>query len=57
MFPRREIDRVEEGGEKIWDIVKAGGGALLAEKAEGGVWGDAELKDINGEESDEDLEE
>lgn len=55
-FPRREIELVETGGEEIWALVKSAGGALFAEKIPGGNWGDAELRAVRGEESDDDEE-
>lgn len=54
-YPRKEVDRVQQGGEEVWNVVKGAGGALFAEKAEGSVWGDAEAKEINGEDSDEEV--
>jgi len=59
-YPRCEIQRVEGGGEGGWEAVKGAGGALFAEKVEGGAWGDAEMRERDGEsdgESDEDAEE
>ena len=53
-YPRKEITRVEAAGEEIWDVVKGAGGALFAEKAEGSVWGEAETRELNGDDSDED---
>lgn len=53
-YPRRNVDRVESGGEAIWDTVKTAGGALVAEKDERSVWGDAE-RASSGEDSDEEI--
>ncbi|ORX39203.1 hypothetical protein BD324DRAFT_576880 [Kockovaella imperatae] len=52
-YPRKEIERVEEGGEAIWNNVTAAGGALFAEKLDGGNWGDEEVKALNGEDSED----
>jgi len=54
--PRREIERVESGGEPEWEAVKGAGGALFAEKLDGAAWGDAELRDRDGESDDEEVE-
>lgn len=53
-YPRRNVDRTETEGEAIWETVKAAGGALVAEKEEGSVWGDAE-RAAAGEDSDEEI--
>lgn len=55
-YPRKEVERTSVGGEQAWDVVKQAGGALIAEKIEGGTWAEAELKAIRaakGEDSDE----
>lgn len=52
-YPRKEVPRVSEGGEEIWETIKKAGGALFAEKIEGSVWGDAER---GGQDSDEEEE-
>jgi FAS-associated factor 2 len=52
-YPRKEIERVDSGGEKQWDVVKAAGGALFAESIEGGSWAQAELKALAQDDSDE----
>ena len=54
-YPRKEIGRVENGGEEVWKVVTAAGGALFAEKLESGTWGDEELKALNGEDSEEEV--
>jgi FAS-associated factor 2 len=41
-YPRKEIERMEEGGEAVWDTVKQAGGALFAEKKENGTWAETE---------------
>lgn len=51
-YPRKEVPRVETGGEEAWEVVKKAGGALFAEKIEGSVWGEAE----RGEESEDEEE-
>lgn len=56
-FPRKEIEKKESGGEDAWKTVKDAGGALFAEKVEGGTWADEELKELNGDDSDEEVEE
>lgn len=58
-YPRMEIDKVEVGGEAVWEKVKKGGGALVAEKIEGGDWCEAEIKEARGgsDDEDEDVEE
>lgn len=53
-YPRLEIARVEDGGEAVWDQVKKAGGALFAEKKEGGNWGDAESAASDDESSEDD---
>ena len=55
-YPRREVERDERGGQAGWELVKQAGGALFAEKVEGGVWGDAEMKDANGDSDEEVME-
>lgn len=54
-FPRKEVSRVETGGEAVWETVKGAGGALFAEKIEGGNWGEAEARAINGDDSDDEI--
>jgi FAS-associated factor 2 len=54
-YPRKEVERVESGGEAVWDLVKSAGGALVAEKEEHGSWADAEIRELNGEDSDEEV--
>jgi FAS-associated factor 2 len=49
-YPRKEIERVEEGGEGVWETIKKAGGALFAERKEDGTWGDAENGDSDEEE-------
>ena len=56
-YPRKEVERVDNGGEGVWEVVQKAGGALFAEKVEGGVWADAEMKELNGDSSDEEVEE
>ena len=57
-YPRREIERVERrGGEAEWEAVKGAGGSLFAEKMEGGIWGDAESKERDGESDEDEVEE
>ena len=56
-YPRREIERVKSVGEGEWDAVKSAGGALFAEKVDGGVWGDAEMRERDGESDEEEVEE
>lgn len=53
-FPRKEIELLESGGEDEWATVKNAGGALFAEKLEGGEWGDPERASVYGE-SDEEI--
>ena len=55
-YPRMEIERVETDGEEIWEKVKKSGGALVAEKIEGGSWCEAELKEARGDSDDEEEE-
>lgn len=58
-YPRKELERTSVGGENVWDIVKQAGGALIAEKIEGGAWAEAEMKELRaakGEESDEEAD-
>ena len=54
-YPRKEIEKRETGGEEVWELVKKAGGALVAEKEEGSVWADAEVKRLQGEDSDEEV--
>ena len=55
-YPRREIMRVESGGEVQWEVVKNAGGALFVEKVEGGIWGDAEMRERDGDSDEEVVE-
>jgi FAS-associated factor 2 len=52
-YPRREIERVQVGGEGVWEVVKGAGGALFAEKEQGADWG-VEASDDEDEEDEED---
>jgi FAS-associated factor 2 len=54
-YPRHEIELVETGGEEVWAKVKAAGGALFVEKVPGSDWGDAELRAVRGDESDDEV--
>ncbi len=57
-YPRKEVERVDQGGEKVWELIKSAGGALVAEKMEGGDWCDPEIRAMRGESDDEeDVEE
>lgn len=51
-YPRKELRRVQEGGEAEWETVRQAGGALFAEKMTGSGWGDAADA---GAESDEEV--
>jgi FAS-associated factor 2 len=53
-FPRKEVQRLASGAEAEWEIVRAAGGALFAEKKEGSAWGaSAESESEDDEEADE----
>ncbi|KAK8844014.1 hypothetical protein IAR55_006807 [Kwoniella newhampshirensis] len=53
-YPRREVECVISGGEKVWEVVKSSGGALFAEKKEGSTWGEVDGADSDDEEIVED---
>jgi FAS-associated factor 2 len=54
-YPRKEVERIHVGAEVVWETVRQAGGAVFAEKVEGGTWCDAEIRQIRGEESDEEV--
>lgn len=52
-YPRKVVERIHTGGEEVWEMVKKAGGAVFAEKVEGSAWAEAELRELRGEDSDD----